>query len=433
MNKNLLTLLCLFFISKLQAQDFNLLQQQFDKSSTLKGYFYGFNLYDLDSNRFLFGINEDKHFTPASNTKVFTLFNSLKHLGDSIPGLHYVERGDSLIFWGTGDPTFLHSKLDSHKVYNFLAQSGKQLFYAAAAQVEETFYRNGWSVEDFEEYYQPELSAFPIYGNVVTFREQAGKLQATPRYFQSLCIKGDKGGASFSLSRDFDKNLFISSTHKLPNNYVNEKPFRTSDELFVELLQDTLHRPVQLISYTKPQDYKLIYSTATKEVLREMMLPSDNFLAEQLNMLTALAHFGSFKTASMRSYMEEQYYKYFTDKIELRDGSGLSTYNKVTPRSMVELLLLVQQELPLPTDLHYVFPTGGVDGTIKSAYKLDRGEAFVWAKTGTINSVHCQSGYIKTRTGKNLVFSFLNNNFLGSASPVRAEMVRLITFIRENY
>lgn len=433
MNKNLLTLVCLLFLSKLQAQDFSVLQQQFDKSSTLKGYFYGFNLYDLDNNRFLFGINDDKYFTPASNTKVFTLFNSLKHLGDSIPGLHYVERGDSLIFWGTGDPTFLHSKLDSHKVYNLLAQSDKKLYYASESSVEEPFYRNGWSVEDFQEYYQPELSAFPIYGNVVTFRERAGKLLATPSYFQSLTIAGAQGGTSFSLARDFDKNLFLMNGGKLPRNYVNEKPFRYTAELFVELLQDTLHKPVQLIQYVKPADYKLVYSTATKDVLREMMLPSDNFLAEQLNMLTALSHFGSFKTSSMRSYMEEQYYKYFTDKIELRDGSGLSTYNKVTPRSMVELLLMVQQQLPNPNDLHYVFPTGGVDGTIKSAYKLDRGEAFVWAKTGTINSVHCQSGYIKTRTGRNLVFSFLNNNFLGSASPVRAEMVRLITFIRENY
>jgi D-alanyl-D-alanine carboxypeptidase/D-alanyl-D-alanine-endopeptidase (penicillin-binding protein 4) len=48
-------------------------------------------------------------------------------IGDSIPGLAYVERGDSLIFWGTGDPSFLHPRLDSGKVYNFLKNSDKKI------------------------------------------------------------------------------------------------------------------------------------------------------------------------------------------------------------------------------------------------------------------------------------------------------------------
>src|SRR5690606_35778639 len=94
-------------------------------------------------------------------------------------------------------------------------------------------------------------------------------------------------------------------------------------------------------------------------------------------------------------------------------------------------LPIFQQEIPDETALHYLFPTGGVDGTLKSAYSLDGGEAFVWAKTGTISGVHNQSGFIRTRTGRRLVFSFMNNNFLGSATPARKEMVRIMTFIRE--
>lgn len=433
MKKSLVALFFLFLTGKLVAQEFDALKSEFDRSDALKGYFYGFNLYDADNNRFLFGIDENKHFTPASNTKIFTLFNSLKHIGDSIPGLHYVERGDSIIFWGTGDPTFLHSKLDSHKVFDFLRQKGKQLFYADGPKPQEPFYRNGWAVEDYEQYYQPELATFPIYGNVVTFREKAGRMNVVPDYFQEATKVGDPQSGKFSLTRTFDRNEFWMSAKVIPNRYVNEKPFRYSTALFLELLQDTLKKSVQQIAYEKPKDVKVIYSTSTKEVLREMMLPSDNFLAEQLNMVAALQYYGNFNTASMRQYMEKTYYHYFSDKIDLNDGSGLSAYNKVTPRSMVELLLLVKQEVPNPVDLHYLFPTGGVDGTIRSAYALDRGEPFVWAKTGTITGVYCQSGYIRTRSGRNLVFSFLNNNFIGDAKPIRKELVRLITFIRQNY
>lgn len=427
----ILLLIVTLFQLQVKAQDTAILKQVFEQSPVLKDYFFGFSLYDLDQNRFLIGIDEGKYFTPASNTKVFTLFASLKHIGDSIPGIHYVERGDSLIFWGTGDPTFLHSKLDSHRVYNFLKNTSKKLYYAEERNVEEPFYRHGWAIDDYDEYYQPELSTFPIYGNVTTFRAEGGKLKVTPQYFEKQISIKEKGESKFGVQRDFNQNRYVLNGTVIPNNYINEKPFKYSTEVFIDLLQDTLGKAVEVVQVEKPQNHQVLYSTSTREVLREMMLPSDNFLAEQLNMVASINQYGEFKTAQLRKDMEEGYYKYFTDKIALRDGSGLSAYNKVTPRSMVELLLMVQQEIPDETALHYLFPTGGVDGTLKSAYSLDGGEAFVWAKTGTISGVHNQSGFIRTRTGRRLVFSFMNNNFLGSATLARKEMVRIMTFIRE--
>ncbi len=63
----------------------------------------GFMLYDLEEKKELYAFQEKQYFTPASNTKIFTLYTSLKVLGDSIPSLRYVEKGDSLIFKGTGE------------------------------------------------------------------------------------------------------------------------------------------------------------------------------------------------------------------------------------------------------------------------------------------------------------------------------------------
>lgn len=432
--KPILLFIMLSCVSHLaQSQNFDDLENQFSVSKVLPHHYFGFALYDLDSNKYVFSKKEDQHFTPASNTKVFTLFSSLKNIGDSIPGIQYVERGDSLIFWGTGDPTFLHPKLDTRRVYNFLKNSNKQLFYASQESAEPP-YRNGWSIEDFQEYYQPEIATFPIYGNVVEFEAKGRGVVATPKYFEKTITLREKSARYFSISRDQNQNHFEMSNLNVPRGYKRSKPFIWTDSLFVDLLQDTLGREVQLLKgIEKPQEAHVLYSNATNVVLREMMLPSDNFIAEHLTMVVSGIKYNGFYTDSLRKDMQKEHYDFFQDTIFLRDGSGLSTYNKVTPRSMVELLLAIKEMIPDENQRHLFFPAGGVDGTLRTAYSLDQGVPFVWAKTGTINSVHCQSGYITTRTGRRYAFSFLNNNYAVPTAMIRREMVRIVTFIRQNY
>ena len=426
-------IIALLFAKVSYGQDFSILEDQFNSSVILPNYHYGFSLYDMDNDKYVFNIRENQHFTPASNTKVYTLFASLKHISDSIPGIQYVERGDSLLFWGTGDPTFLHHKLDSHIVFDFLKNSNKKLFYVPQ-ESSEPAYRNGWSIEDYEEYYQPDIATFPIYGNVVSFDGGTDKIKTIPSYFDNYLRYKDHKNNNFSINRKHHTNNFEISTAQIPKDYKSSKPFIWSDSLFVTLLQDTLKKQVNvLMNYAKPEDTKVVYSVPRNVVLREMMLPSDNYLAEHLTMVISNIKYNGFYTDSLRRDMQKDYYQYFQDSVILRDGSGLSTYNKITPRHMVELLLAIEKEVPDDDKRYLFFPAGGVDGTLRTAYQLDEGNPFVWAKTGTINAVHCQSGYIVTRSGRRLAFSFLNNNYTVPTAAVRKEMVRIMTFIRQNY
>ena len=52
--------------------------------------FTGFSLYDIEANDFLINHNADKRFTPASNTKILTMYSVLKTFNDSIPGLSLI-------------------------------------------------------------------------------------------------------------------------------------------------------------------------------------------------------------------------------------------------------------------------------------------------------------------------------------------------------
>lgn len=415
-----------------QAQQEESIQKLFQESAVLQQHLHGFSIYDIEEQRYVHSVNQNVHFTPASNTKVFTLLQSLQHVGDSIPGLAYVVRGDSLIFWGTGDPTFLHRKLDTRKVYHFLQKTPYKLFYAPA-QVLESAYRDGWAAEDYQNDFQPDISSFPIYGNTVQFKNIRGQLRATPRYFEAnISVKPGIGG--FDIIRHPHENYFDATSYRVRSGFVAQKPFIYSSDLFVTLLQDTLHRPITVLAgYSMPSDVQYVYSMSTRKLLREMMLYSDNFLAEQLCYTASFLMFNQFNAARMREYMATTYYSLFTDKVALYDGSGLSFYNKVTPRSMVELLLMIQKNAGSDEDLLWLFPAGRSSGTLRNLYSLANGKPFVWAKTGTINSVYAQSGFLLGASGKRYAFSFMNNNYFDNLKEVKQEMVRIMTYIHQNY
>jgi D-alanyl-D-alanine carboxypeptidase/D-alanyl-D-alanine-endopeptidase (penicillin-binding protein 4) len=47
--------------------------------------------------------------------------------------------------------------------------------------------------------------------------------------------------------------------------------------------------------------------------------------------------------------------------------------------------------------------------------------------------VHSLSGYVKTKKGKVLIFSFMHNNFTGSSDPLKKEMQDILKRVYEVY
>lgn len=410
------------------------IKKLFKHSQIVNDHFTGFALYDLDEKKMIYELNADKYFIPASNTKLFTFYTCLKMLGDSIPALRYELRHDSLVFWGTGDPSFLHSDLKGINGLNFLKQSNKTLYYSATGYAND-FYGTGWAWDDYNDYYQAEITGFPLEDNVaLLYADHDGNLQVKPAYLKRFLNRDDSyHPAKFTVKRDFFSNNFIYPVMPVPPNFRQEIPWRTSTGLTLALLRDTLKKQVWATDLPLSSDAKTIYDTNADSVYMRMLQPSDNFIAEQLLLTCSSLKFNTLNTDLVINYAKAHLLNDLPDAPQWVDGSGLSRMNLFTPRSIIALLCKIKDEVKDEQLLHGMMPAGGATGTLKNAYKTDNGQVFIWAKTGSLSNNYNQSGYLVTRKGKHLAFSFMNNNFTRPVKEVRDEMVRIMTYIHEEF
>lgn len=408
-------------------------KKEFDNSTIISQYHVGFALYDMEKKEMIYQKEADKYFTPASNTKLFTFYAGLKMMPDSIPSIKYVERGDSLIFWGTGDPSFLHTQLKGTKAFNLLNNTTKKLFFAPGRYTGD-FYGNGWQWDDYNEYYQPEINELPLFDNMVLITAPtAGNMQILPNTFATCFVKDSvKKTNSFGVVRDFNANKFNYTSVNIPVKFAQQVPYKVSSPTTVNLLADTLHKYVGIVNMKMPSDAKTIYNIKSDSVFKQMLLPSDNFIAEQLLLVYGNKLGEELNAAKTIAYVNANYLSGLPDKPRWVDGSGLSRGNLFTPRDMVKLLELIYTEVNNPVKLFNMLPAGGKTGTLRNAYpKTDN--PFVFGKTGSLSNNHNQSGYVTTKKGKTYIFSFMNNSFVLPTADVRKEMVRIMTYIHENF
>ncbi len=408
------------------------LEKTWKSTSIFEKGFTGVVLYDPVKDLILFEKNADKYFTPASNTKLFTFYAGLKMLGDSVPALRYQIKGDSLIFSGTGDPSFLYPYLPESGVFEFLKKRSENLYYLPPSYIESTF-GPGWAWDWYTAYYAAERTDFPLYGNRVSFqfvKEFEAPLIKPGIFSDSLYVS--ETPFSSRIGRERYKNIFNYNNQEKEKEFIQNVPFTYSPSLVVKLLSDTLQREVNLLN-TSSADYspdKTLYSIPTDSILKRMLVVSDNFVAEQILLMAANEISDSLKSGNAIEHMKENFLQDLPDEPIWYDGSGLSVYNKFTPRSIVKLLEKLQQEVP-QDKLLGMLPTGGVSGTIRNDYKAE--EPYVFAKTGTLRNVIALSGYLKTKNGKILIFSFLNNNYVVPTSEIKKGMERILINVRDNY
>ncbi len=389
----------------------------------------GFVLYDPVKKKTIYDYQGGQYFTPASNTKIFTFFTSLKILGDSIPGLRYIVRGDSLIFWGTGDPGLLYKNVfTNNRVYNFLQTSPYQLYFSVGNFYTDSF-GPGWAWDDYNAYYSAERSPLPIYGNIASIYAAGNKPVIEPLFFRNDIYTGSQQ-SSVDATREPEKNIFIYLPGPKPFPKVIDVPIKISPELTATLLSDTLNKNVTLIRHAFDTTARTIYSIPSDSLYRIMMQDSDNFIAEQLLLLCANTLSDSLKPEIAIRYSKKFFLNDLADEPIWKDGSGLSRFNLFTPRSVVQLWEKIYSLAPQER-LFTLLAIGGKKGTIRNYYKESK--PYIFGKTGSLSNNHALSGYLVTKRGRLLIFSFMNTHFTRSTGEVRNNMQEILHRIYEAY
>ena len=382
--------------------------------------FTGLMVYNPKTKDTVFAYNAERYFTPASNTKIITLFTALQYLPDSIPAFKYAIIQDTLLVRGTGDPSLIHPYFKDSTALSFMKR------FKAIKIVTDTYanqkFGPGWAWEDYDTYYSPERSGFPLYGNVLSI-SNADSLITYPAFLSSstnYSLKNDR--------RDFNANNFF---YKLSRKDTIQVPFVLDSTMVAQLWNDLLPEKVEFVQHSSIKTDKILYSVPSDSLYKRMMQVSDNFIAEQLLVLSSSILSDTLNADTIRKAILDNQLKDLKQRPKWVDGSGLSRYNLFTPLSLVQILEKLYTDVPRERLFNF-FPVGGKSGTLKNWY-AGTTKPYVYAKTGTVNNVHTLSGYLVTNSGEDLIFSFMNNHYVTSTNKIREHMQMVLEYLRDHY
>lgn len=172
--------------------------------------------------------------------------------------------------------------------------------------------------------------------------------------------------------------------------------------------QLTIAGKVELATQTVPESNLLIrhYSLPLKQIINEMNVFSNNEMAEMLAEAVGGATVVQSKAAKLARVPDSE--------IQLINGSGLGVENKISPRAVCAMLMILQREAVANNmTLADLFPTSGFDhrGTVHARHLPNA----TVMKTGTLRDVSALAGVVPTRDRGLVWFAIINRGpFVGA-------------------
>lgn len=408
-----------------QTRTYKNIKQYFKKSTVLQDHLTGLTLYDLDQKAYVFNQNQDKYFTPASNTKIWTLFASLNTLSDSMTWMAVQKVDDRDVYFPMGDPTFLHPFMSENpRIDNYFktAFNTGDTIYMNTDHFQDFRYGQGWMWDDQSYYFQVERSAFPIHANCVKLMPDGDDVSHEPVWTTILAGKEDVK----SRYREEYQNVFVIPKEQDFPSYMpvvidrdHYRSYFSSLGLHLEFVYDQFDEKLANIIYSRPME----------EVYQFYMDQSDNLIAEQLLLQCSMEKLGYMNTADVIDELMKTEFQKWSDEWNWSDGSGISRYNLVTPHAMVTAVNAMIDQHGLE-EIKNLMPKGG-RGSMSKWYAYDRPRVF--AKTGTVRYCHNLSGIIETKKGNTYTFSFMHNNFNYGSTKIKETMNEVMDIIVELY
>lgn len=440
---------------------------------------WGVKVLSLDTGKSLFEHNPQKLFSPASNSKLYTVALALDRLGPDFrikTSLYSKSKPDSgvlndnLIVYGRGDPT-INARLHGGDILKALEPLISELTNAGVKHIagelvgDTTFFRgpefgSGWAWDDAEYSYGAEISALTINDNILSISIQPGERPGEPAkltfspptdylIISNRPITGEKGiKKRITLFRPLEENvLFVAGEIPLDDaGFTEEATVHNPAGLFMGLFKEALQRHgisangnVRTVTSLEPKptdcrgmiELGSMESLPLKVIAGEILKPSQNLYAD---LLLAQAGESTRSSTTPDSDTSEELgiaeLKKFLAQVGIRDGevffeegSGLSRDNLTTPNATVTLLEYMNRHRYAETYKN-ALPVAGVDGTLRNRMKGTVAAGNIRAKTGTLRWANSLAGYATTAAGERLAFCIMLNRYhgIGTGNPARADI-----------
>ena len=400
-------------------------------------------VYDPKTKKIISSYNENASLIPASTTKLLTTETALNLLGENfrwITQLEYsgtIEDGilnGNLYIVGSGDPSLGTNKAGAYSYREIISD------FIAAAKDKGIKKINGDIIIQTGVFKLNKSQSLP---ESIVWLEN-GNYYLPVGTTHEINPQNEKLIAKKSNPFSENKNYYYISPYigqmvyadKFDGGYLTTKlpdaPAYLANNLRATMLKSGLPVVGKVVTrYADPNPEKReLITTYQSPTLAEIVLytnqHSDNALAEATLRMVGFQKLGDQTLESGRKVVNNhlQSIGFDTQGLNYHDGSGLSRSNVVTPISQVKYLANLMDQKYYKT-FQESLPIGGQTGTLKRMF-YGAGNGQIFAKTGTLNKVKTLAGYMKTNSGKTLVFSLLINNYAGSVDQVKSRMEQIL-------
>ncbi|MBP7506202.1 MAG: D-alanyl-D-alanine carboxypeptidase/D-alanyl-D-alanine-endopeptidase [Prolixibacteraceae bacterium] len=108
-----------------------------------------------------------------------------------------------------------------------------------------------------------------------------------------------------------------------------------------------------------------------------------------------------------------------TKTLFMADGSGLSRFNAVTAKNLVDILDYMYQKSPYYNVFLKSIPVSGQQGTQKNYFQDSFLKGKAHLKTGSMTRVRSFAGYMTTQSGNDVSVAIIINNYTGSSFEIK--------------
>ncbi|MBK8250434.1 MAG: D-alanyl-D-alanine carboxypeptidase/D-alanyl-D-alanine-endopeptidase [Gemmatimonadetes bacterium] len=430
------------------ASDLNALLDQRVKTGT-----WGVLVTSLTRGDTLFARQADTPLMPASTQKLFTTVLAFDRLGPwhqlntDVLRVGTLEpdgtlRG-SLVLRGGGDPAlagrFLGGTPESpmavlaQMVVNAGVKRVTGDIIADASAFEARRIPDGWLARYLNDSYAARVSALSLNANLLHVAVTPVRGRATPsitlrpalagvKVVNQTKIRGTGRSARLSISRTKDgtvvaKGWIGGRSQARVYTVVVEDPSQFAASAFRSaLIAAGINVDGVVRSDPTPDGAARVATLSSPpltQLARVMNGESDNHFAELL--LRAAARGPDGAAVGSAQLADEQLDMLLRERagiaphaIQIKDGSGLSSLNRVTPRALTNLLAYASRA-PWSREFEQSLPIAGTSETLRSRMINTPAQGNLHAKTGTTGDVVSLGGYVTSRSGERLAFAFLYN------------------------